>query len=37
MRMFVDPKAVYLYPKTIDFRKQFSGLALIDELNEKFG
>jgi transposase len=20
MRMFVDPKAVYLYPKTIDFR-----------------
>ena len=31
MRMFVDPKAVYLYPKTIDFRKQFNGLALIVE------
>jgi transposase len=29
--MFVDPKAVYLYPKTIDFRKQFNGLALIVE------
>ncbi|MFC3123057.1 IS66 family insertion sequence element accessory protein TnpB [Agaribacter flavus] len=31
MRMFVDPKAVYLYPKTVDFRKQFNGLALIVE------
>jgi transposase len=31
MRMFVDPKAVYLYPKTIDFRKQFNGLSLIVE------
>jgi transposase len=31
MRMFVDPTAVYLYPKTIDFRKQFNGIALIIE------
>ena len=31
MRMFVDPAAVYLYPKTIDFRKQFNGLSLIIE------
>jgi transposase len=31
MRMFVDPKAVYLYPKTVDFRRQFNGLALIVE------
>jgi transposase len=31
MRMFVDPRAVYLYPKTVDFRLQFNGLALIVE------
>ena len=31
MRMFVDPSAVYLYPKTVDFRRQFNGLALIVE------
>jgi transposase len=31
MRMFVDAKAVYLYPKTVDFRQQFNGLALIVE------
>jgi len=31
MRMFVDPSAVYLYPKTVDFRMQFNGLALIVE------
>lgn len=31
MRMFVDPKAVYLYPQTVDFRRQFNGLALIVE------
>jgi transposase len=31
MRMFVDPRAVYLYPKTVDFRRQFNGLALIVE------
>lgn len=31
MRMFVDPTAVYLYPKTVDFRMQFNGLALIVE------
>jgi transposase len=31
MRMFVDPKAVFLYPKTVDFRRQFNGLALIVE------
>jgi transposase len=36
MRMFVDTTAVYLYPKTVDFRMQFNGLALIVEqqLNE---
>ncbi len=36
MRMFVDPIAVYLYPKTVDFRMQFNGLALIvvQQLNE---
>jgi len=36
MRMFVDPTAVYLYTKTVDFRMQFNGLALIVEqqLNE---
>jgi len=31
MRMFVDPRAVYLYSKTVDFRLQFNGLALIVE------
>lgn len=31
MRMFVEPSAVYLYPKTVDFRRQFNGLALIVE------
>jgi transposase len=31
MRMFVDPNAVYLYPKTVDFRMQFNGLTLIVE------
>ena len=31
MRMFVDPTAVYLFPKTVDFRRQFNGLALIVE------
>ena len=31
MRMFVDPTAVYLYTKTVDFRMQFNGLALIVE------
>ena len=36
MRMFVDTTAVYLYPKTVYFRMQFNGLALIVEqqLNE---
>jgi len=29
--MFVDPTAVYLFPKTVDFRRQFNGLALIVE------
>jgi transposase len=29
--MFVDTTAVYLYPKTVDFRMQFNGLALIVE------
>jgi transposase len=34
--MFVVTTAVYLYPKTVDFRMQFNGLALIVEqqLNE---
>ena len=31
MRMFVEPSAIYLYPKAVDFRKQFNGLALIVE------
>jgi transposase len=31
MRMFVAPSAIYLYPKTVDFRQQFNGLALIVE------
>ena len=31
MRMFVDSSAVYFYPKTVDFRRQFNGLALIVE------
>ena len=31
VRMFVEPSAVYLYPKTVDFRRQFNGLALIVE------
>jgi hypothetical protein len=28
-RMFVDPVAVYLYLKTVEFGLQFNGLALI--------
>lgn len=31
MRMFVEPSDIYLYPKAVDFRKQFNGLALIVE------
>lgn len=31
MRMFVEPQGIYLYPKAVDFRKQFNGLALIVE------
>ncbi|WP_462167637.1 IS66 family insertion sequence element accessory protein TnpB [Pseudoalteromonas sp. GB43] len=31
MKMFVEPKCIYLYPDAVDFRKSIDGLVAIVE------